>query len=103
MNSRTMAPAGAVPARLDEAKPRHVFVERRAERRTDPVLGALIDVAIAYRDNLGCRVAEAFLRETGVPEPLARRVLDRSALQRSIVPRRWAPRTAPEPSCRVER
>lgn len=68
------------------------FIERRAERRTDPVLGALVDVAIAYRDNLGSRVAEAFLRETGVPEAVARRVLACAACQRSPAPRRWTPR-----------
>ena len=60
----------------------------RPERRADPVLGALVDVAIAYRDNLGMGVAAAFLRETRVPDTVAQRVLDRSAHQRTPVPRR---------------
>jgi len=70
----------------------HPFVERKQERRADPILATLVDVAIAYRENLGVRVAEAFLRETGVPGPLAQRVLDGSARTRSTMPRRWAPR-----------
>lgn len=64
------------------------FTERRGERRADPVLGALIDVAIAYRLNLGAGVAAAFLRETGVAPALAQRVLDGLATQRSTTPRR---------------
>ena len=60
----------------------------RRERRTDPVLGALVDVAIAYRDNVGMTVAAAFLRETRVPDAVAQRVLDRTAHQRTTVPRR---------------
>jgi hypothetical protein len=60
----------------------------RRERRADPVLGALVDVAIAYRDNLGMTVAAAFLRETRVPDAVAQRVLDRTAHQRTPVPRR---------------
>jgi hypothetical protein len=64
------------------------LTNRGGERRADPVLGALIDVAIAYRINLGARVAAAFLRETGVSDTLARRVLDGSATVRSITPRR---------------
>jgi len=70
----------------------HPIVERKQERRADPILATLVDVAIAYRENLGTRVAEAFLRETGVPGPLAQRVLDGSARTRSTMPRRWAPR-----------
>lgn len=62
--------------------------ERRGDRRADPILATLVDVAIAYRDNLGSTVAQAFLRETGVPEALARRVLDGSARMRSTTPRR---------------
>jgi len=68
------------------------FVERQQERRADPIMATLVDVAIAYRENLGVRVAEAFLRETGVPGPLARRVLDGSATKRAPTPRRWTPR-----------
>lgn len=64
--------------------------ERRGERRADPVLGALVDVAIAYRINLGPGVAAAFLRETGVPGTLAQRVLEGGAMLRSTVPRRRA-------------
>jgi hypothetical protein len=64
------------------------LTERRGERRVDPVLGALIDVAIVYRLNLGAAVAAAFLRETGVSPVLARRVLDGLATQRSTTPRR---------------
>jgi hypothetical protein len=60
----------------------------RRERRADPVLGALVDVAIAYRDNLGMTVAAAFLRETRVPDAVAQRVLDRTAHQRTPAPRR---------------
>ena len=70
----------------------NALIERQGERRADPVLGALIDVAIAYRDNLGCRVAQAFLQETGVPDALALRVLAGAARTRATVPRRWAPR-----------
>ena len=70
----------------------HPFVERKQERRAEPILATLVDVAIAYRENLGCRVAAAFLHETGVPGPLAERVLDGSARMRATVPRRWAPR-----------
>ena len=61
---------------------------RQDERRSDAVLGAIVDVAIAYRDNLGMRVAEAFLRETRVPDTVAQRVLNRTAHQRTSVPRR---------------
>lgn len=68
------------------------FMERQQDRRADPILATLVDVAIAYRENLGCRVAEAFMRETGVPAALAQRVLDGSASQRATVPRRWASR-----------
>lgn len=74
----------------------HPVVERKQERRTDPILATLVDVAIAYRDNLGVRVAQAFLRETGVPAPLAQRVLDGTARPRSTMPRRWTPRSPPE-------
>lgn len=88
-DSRTPVAAGA-----DRA-----FVERRPERRADPVLGALVDVAIAYRDNLGSRVAAAFLSETGVPEAVARRVLERSARQRTTQPRRWTPRPVFDAAC----
>lgn len=76
------------------------FTERRAERRADPLLATLVDVAIAYRDNLGSAVAQAFMRETGLPGALVQRVLDRSACQRAALPRRWAPRAlvdAPAP------
>ena len=75
---------------------RHPFVQRRPERRADPILSTLVDVAIAYRENLGARVAEAFLRETGVPGPLAQRVLDGSAKTRTTTPRRWTPRARQE-------
>jgi hypothetical protein len=61
---------------------------RQDERRSDAVLGAVVDVAIAYRDNLGLRVAEAFMRETRVPDAVAQRVLNRTAHQRTSVPRR---------------
>lgn len=71
---------------------RQPFVERKQERRADPILATLVDVAIAYRENLGCQVAAAFLHETGVSGPLAQRVLDGSARMRATVPRRWAPR-----------
>jgi hypothetical protein len=67
----------------------HTFVERARERRADPIMATLIDVAISYRENLGGHVAEAFLRETGVPAALAQRVLDGSAGRRSA-PRRLA-------------
>ena len=62
--------------------------ERRGDRRADPILATLVDVAIAYRDNVGSGVAQAFLRETGVPETLAQRVLNGSASMRSTIPRR---------------
>ena len=68
------------------------FVERQPERRSDPMLATLVDVALAYRENLGARVAEAFMRETGVPGPLMQRVLAGAAGQRASLPRRWAPR-----------
>ena len=68
----------------------NTLIERRAERRADPVLGALIDVAIAYRQNLGPGVAGALLRETGVPAAVAQRVLDQRAVVRSATPRRRA-------------
>jgi hypothetical protein len=71
----------------------HPFVERKQERRADPIMATLVDVAIAYRENLGVRVAEAFLGETGVPGPLAQRVLDGSARTRATMPRRWTLRT----------
>ncbi|MFC5462309.1 hypothetical protein [Massilia niabensis] len=98
MTSLTMPMDGNAAARLDGPGMENAFAfrERQGDRRADPVLGALIDVAIAYRDNLGSRVAEAFLRETGVPEAVAQRVLDRSARQRTLVPRR-RPRGVPEP------
>lgn len=64
------------------------FASNRPERRSDPVLGALVDVAIAYRDNLGMAVATAFLRETRVPDAVAQRVIDCVAHQRTPVPRR---------------
>ena len=68
----------------------NTLIERRAERRANPVLGALIDVAVAYRQNLGPGVAAALLRETGVPAAVAQRVLDRRAVVRSTTPRRRA-------------
>jgi hypothetical protein len=74
----------------------HAFVERKHERRADPILATLVDVAIAYRENLGVRVAEAFLRETGVPGPLAQRVLDGSARTRATRPRRGTSRALQE-------
>ncbi|MGX4641880.1 hypothetical protein [Massilia sp. SYSU DXS3249] len=92
-----LAPGGQATPCPEETAVEHVFVERGQDRRADPVLGALVDVAIAYRDNLGWRVAEAFLRETGVPETLAQRVFERTARQRSLVPRRWTPRAAVDP------
>ena len=102
MSSVTMPPGlppgGAATPRLEETAVDKSFVERGRDRRTDPVLGALVDVAIAYRENLGWRVAEAFLRETGVPEAIARRVLERSAHQRATLPRRWTVRPAPDPA-----
>ena len=67
----------------------------RRERRADPALGALIDVAIAYRDNLGMTVAAAFMRETRVPDAVAQRVLDRTAQQRTPSPRRRFLRAEP--------
>ncbi|MDB5746974.1 MAG: hypothetical protein JWP72_1822 [Massilia sp.] len=88
---------GNALARHEESAWENAFVERRQDRRIDPVLGAVVDVAIAYRENLGYRVAEAFLGETGVPGPVARRVLARSARQRSLVPRRRTPRVASVP------
>ncbi|MGJ9420592.1 hypothetical protein ACHAC9_22985 [Massilia sp. CMS3.1] len=66
--------------------------DRQMDRRADPILATLIDVAIAYRENLGCRVAQAFLHETGVPPALAMRVLAGSARMRATVPRRWSAR-----------
>ncbi|MFC5512326.1 hypothetical protein ACFPOU_14465 [Massilia jejuensis] len=80
----------------------NALTERRGERRADPVLGALIDVAIAYRANLGPAVAAAFLRETGVPAALARRVLEGSATTRATTPRRWSARAAPMPRIDVQ-
>ena len=74
---------------------KHPFVERRQERRVDAVLATLVDVAIAYRVNVGDRVAEAFMRETGVPAHLAQRVLDGSATVRTTAPRRHAPQGMP--------
>jgi hypothetical protein len=71
--------------------------ERRQERRIDPMLATLVDVALAYRENLGSEVAQAFMRETGVPAPLVQRVLAGSARQRSGVPRRWAIRGVASP------
>lgn len=68
------------------------FVERQPERRTDPMLATLVDVALAYRENLGQRVAEAFMRETGVSGSLMQRVLGGAARQRAALPRRWPPR-----------
>ncbi len=65
-----------------------VFASRQKERRSNAVLGAVVDVAIAYRDNLGVRVAQAFLRETLVPDAVAERVLNCTAQQRTAVPRR---------------
>lgn len=91
---RPLEPALRRHAQGDKVE--YAFIERRQERRSDPVLGALVDVAIAYRENLGGRVAEAFLRETGVPEAVALRVLERTARQRSTVPRRWTPRAVPD-------
>lgn len=70
--------------------------ERRQERRVDPMLATLVDVALAYRENLGSAVAQAFMRETGVPAALVQRVLAGSARQRSGVPRRWALRGVAE-------
>jgi hypothetical protein len=64
------------------------YLPRAPERRVDPLLATLIDVAIAYRDNVGPRVAEAFLRETGVAPALACRVLEGQASQRARLPRR---------------
>ena len=65
---------------------------RHMDRRADPILATLIDVAIAYRENLGFRVAQAFLLEAGVPPALAMRVLDSSASMRATTPRRARPR-----------
>lgn len=73
----------------------NALTERRGDRRADPILATLVDVAIAYRDNLGCSVAQAFLRETGVPEALVQRVLDGSASTRATVPRRRAGQALP--------
>jgi hypothetical protein len=70
------------------------FEEHAPERRTDPILSTLVDVAIAYRENLGDRVAQAFLHETGVPDALAKQVLDGSARVRATVPRRRMRRAA---------
>ena len=71
----------------------NALVERGGERRADPVLATMIDVAIAYRVNLGWRVAQAFMREMGVPAALATQVLCGSARLRSTVPRRRRPST----------
>jgi hypothetical protein len=76
----------------------NALIVRQGERRADPALGALIDVAISYRENLGPEVAAALLRETGVPAALAQRVLDRRATLRSTTPRR---RAAP-PACQED-
>jgi hypothetical protein len=73
-------------ARDEEALVEHPLRERAPERRTDPILATLVDVAIACRENLRDRVAQAFLHETGMPEALARRVLDGSALTRATLP-----------------
>ena len=70
----------------------HSLSNRGRDRRGDPILATLVDVAIAYRDNLGTRVALAFMRETGVPEALAARVLDGTAAARATGPRRWTVR-----------
>lgn len=97
MASLTMPMDGHAAACLDQPELVRTLAggERPGDRRADPVLGAIVDVAIAYRDNLGARVAEAFMRETGVPEAVARRVLDHCARQRTLVPRR-RPRAAPD-------
>ena len=58
------------------------------------------DVAIAYRDNLGAHVAQAFMRETGVPEALAGRVLAGAATARATAPRRWSPRAVHDQAAR---
>lgn len=73
------------------------FKERRQERRIDPMLATLVDVAIAYHENLGWQVAQAFMRETGVPAALVQNVLTGAARQRSCVLRRWTPRAVAEP------
>lgn len=70
--------------------------ERRQERRIDPMLATLVDVALAYRENLGSEVAQAFMRETGMPAALVQRVLAGAARQRSGVPRRWTLRGVPD-------
>lgn len=84
------------PNTYKEAAVKHPFVERRQERRVDPVLATLVDVAIAYRLNLGDRVAAAFMRETGVPSHLAQRVLEGSATMRTTSPRRCVPYMLPD-------
>lgn len=71
--------------------------ERRHERRIDPMLATLVDVALAYRENLGREVAQAFMRETGVPAALVQRVLAGAARQRSGLPRRWPLRSLADP------
>ena len=98
LNESLVAPEGEGAMRQAEPEtPQRSFTERCRERRADPVLGALVDVAIAYRDNVGRKVAEAFLRETGVPETVALRVLNRSAQQRAMTPRRWTAQVFPGP------
>ena len=74
----------------------NAFRERQGERRADAILATLVDVAISYRDNLSSHVAQAFMRETRIPDALVKRVLDGSARMRATVPRRWAPRAAHE-------
>ena len=76
----------------------NALTERRGERRADPVLATMIDVAIAYRVNLGWRVAQAFMHETGVPAALAMQVLCGTACLRSTVPRRRTPGTVQAPA-----
>lgn len=97
MTSLNMPMEGNLAACLDEPEVASTFAGRKrpGDRRADPVLGAIVDVAIAYRDNLGARVAEAFMRETGVPEAVARRVLDHCARQRTLVPQRRPRAAAP--------
>lgn len=79
---------------------KHPFIQRGRERRGDPLLATLVDVAIAYRDNLGAHVAQAFMRETGVPEALAGRVLAGAATARATAPRRWSPRAVHDQAAR---
>jgi len=66
------------------------------------MLATLVDVALSYRENLGDRVAAAFMRETGVPASLMQRVLGGGARQRAALPRRWAPRALQEPHPQVD-